>query len=52
MSEAFDLVIRNAQVMTPGGLVEADIGILGGKIAAIGALADALTPRYIFANPA
>jgi dihydroorotase len=41
MSEAFDLVIRNAQVMTPGGLVEADIGILGGKIAAIGALADA-----------
>jgi dihydroorotase len=41
MSEVFDLVIRNGQVMTPGGLVEADIGILGGKIAAIGALADA-----------
>jgi dihydroorotase len=41
MSEAFDLVIRNGQVMTPGGLVEADIGISGGKIAAIGALADA-----------
>jgi dihydroorotase len=41
MSEVFDLVIRNGQVMTPGGLVEADIGILGGKIVAIGALADA-----------
>ena len=41
MSEALELVIRNGQVMTPGGLIEADIGVAGGKIVSIGALSDA-----------
>lgn len=41
MSETFDLVIRGGQVMTPGGLVSADLGVRGGKLAAIGAFAAA-----------
>ncbi len=41
MPETLDLVIRNGRVMTPGGLVEADIGIAAGKIVTIGALAGA-----------
>jgi dihydroorotase len=41
MSESLDLLIRNGRVMTPGGLVEADIGVVGGKIALIGGLSDA-----------
>ncbi|MBL6598622.1 MAG: dihydroorotase [Alphaproteobacteria bacterium] len=38
MSDTLDLLIINGRVMTPGGLVEADIGIAGGKIVSIGAL--------------
>ena len=41
MSDTFDLVIRGGQVMTPGGLVSADLGVRGGKLAAIGAFAAA-----------
>ncbi|MEO1639815.1 MAG: dihydropyrimidinase [Pseudomonadota bacterium] len=32
----FDLVIRNGQVVTPNGVIEADIAIVGDEIAAIG----------------
>ena len=38
MSEKFDLMIKNGQVMTPGGLVQADIGAINGKIITIGSL--------------
>ena len=38
MSKIYDLIIKNGQVMTPGGLIEADIGVVNGKIVAIGAL--------------
>jgi dihydroorotase len=41
MSDTLDLLIINGRVMTPGGLVEADIGIAGGKIVSIGALSGA-----------
>lgn len=32
----FDLVIRGAQVLTPDGVVEADVGIEGGKVVEVG----------------
>jgi dihydroorotase len=41
MSEAFDLLIRGGIAATPSGIAEADIGVRGGRIAAIGALAGA-----------
>jgi len=34
----FDLVISGGRVMTPGGLVSADVGVRDGRIAAIGAI--------------
>lgn len=50
MSEALELVIRNGQVMTPGGLIEADIGVAGGKIVSIGALSDAKAAKTLDAK--
>jgi dihydroorotase len=38
---AYDLVLKNGTVWTPGGPVEADVGVLGGKIAGIGVSGDA-----------
>jgi len=35
MSQTFDLVVRGGRVFTPGGLVEADIGVRDGRIAAL-----------------
>ncbi len=37
MSEKFDLVLKDATVVTPKGPVAADIAITDGKIAALGA---------------
>src|ERR1051326_2599190 len=37
----FDLLIRGGTVATPGGIAGADIGVKGGRIAAIGALGTA-----------
>lgn len=39
MSERFDLVLRGGEVVTPGGRAQADLGVRGGRIAAIGTLA-------------
>ena len=36
MSSGFDLVVRNALVVTEAATVEADVGVAGGRIAAIG----------------
>ena len=36
MAEEFDLVIRGGTCLTPSGRVEADIGVRGGRVAAIG----------------
>ena len=38
MTDTFDLVIRNGLVATPGGLIEASVGIRNGRIAEIGAI--------------
>src|SRR5579871_5440774 len=37
----FDLLIRGGTVATPNGIVPADVGVIGGRIAAIGSLANA-----------
>ena len=41
MSETFDLLIRGGIAATPNGIAEADVGVRGGRIAAIGALGNA-----------
>jgi len=38
MAETFDVLIRGGLVVTPEGVVAADIGVRGGEIAAIGAI--------------
>jgi len=39
--ETFDLLIRGGTVATPNGIAPADIGVIGGRIAAIGSLTGA-----------
>ena len=39
MAEHFDLVVRGGTCLTPSGRVETDIGVRGGRVAAIGDLA-------------
>lgn len=39
--DSFDLLIRGGTVATPNGIAQADVGVTGGRIAAIGALANA-----------
>ncbi len=41
MSESFDLILRGGRVATPSGMVEADVGVRHGRIAAIGHLTGA-----------
>ena len=41
MSETFDLLIRGGTVVTPSGIGPADVGVIGGRIAAIGGLTGA-----------
>src|SRR5271169_1983564 len=41
MSQPFDLLIRSGTVATPNGIAPADVGVIAGRIAAIGALASA-----------
>jgi len=41
MNEVFDLLIRGGIVATPNGIAQADVGIRGGRIVAIGSLANA-----------
>jgi dihydroorotase len=41
MTERFDLLIRNGVCATPAGVVSADIGVLSGRIAVVGALSNA-----------
>jgi dihydroorotase len=41
MGMNFDLLIRGGMVATPNGIVEGDVGVIGGKIAAVGSLANA-----------
>jgi dihydroorotase len=41
MKESFDLLIRGGTVATPNGIAPADVGVIAGRIAAIGAFPDA-----------
>ncbi len=41
MSDSFDLILKNGTVMTPWGRVECDVAVKGGRIAALGAFANA-----------
>src|ERR1700741_5661857 len=41
MNETFDLLIRGGTVATPGGIAPADVGVIAGRIAAIGSFANA-----------
>jgi dihydroorotase len=41
MTESFDLLIRGGVVATPYGIAPADVGVIAGRIAAIGSLAGA-----------
>ena len=50
MSNAFDLLIRGGRAFTPGGLVDADVGVRAGRIAAVGALAKATALANIDAS--
>ncbi len=40
-NQNFDLLVRGGMVATPSGIAQADIGVLGGRIAAIGHFPDA-----------
>jgi dihydroorotase len=41
MRESFDLLVRGGTVATPNGIAPADVGVIGGRIAAIGSLGGA-----------
>ncbi len=41
MKESFDLLIRGGVVATPNGIAPADVGVIAGRIAAIGSLSNA-----------
>ncbi|MBV9571687.1 MAG: dihydroorotase [Alphaproteobacteria bacterium] len=41
MSQAFDLLIRGGTCVTPNGVEEANVGVIGGRIAVIGSLSNA-----------
>jgi dihydroorotase len=41
MTESFDLLVRGGQVATPNGIAPADVGVIGGRIAAIGSFPNA-----------
>ncbi|ESZ86069.1 MAG: dihydroorotase [Blastomonas sp. CACIA14H2] len=38
MTASYDLIVKNGTVYLPGGPVSADIGVIGGRIASIGAI--------------
>jgi dihydroorotase len=41
MKESFDLLIRGGTIATPNGIAQGDVGVIGGRIAAIGSLPNA-----------
>ena len=41
MRESFDLLVRGGMVATPNGIAPGDVGVIGGRIAAIGSLTGA-----------
>ncbi len=47
MADRYDLVLKGGMVATPGGIVRTDIGVAGGRIAAIGDLGPAAAEETI-----
>ena len=41
MTQSFDMILQGASLVTPGGITLADVGVRGGRIAAIGGLGGA-----------
>jgi dihydroorotase len=50
MTDAFDLIVRGGRCATPGGVVETDVGVCAGRIAALGDLARAKAADVIDAK--
>ena len=50
MTDTFDLLIRGGMCVTPSGIGDADVGVIGGRIAAIGSLAGAKAAEEFDAN--
>ena len=50
VSKTYDLIIKNGQVMTPGGLIKADLGIQDEKISAVGDLVTCSAAEIYDAN--
>ena len=46
----FDLLLRGGMVATPSGIAEGDVGVIGGRIAAVGSLANAKAAEIIEAR--
>ena len=49
MSDHFDLIVAGGRCMTPGGAVAADVGVRGGRIAALGDLTGASADETVAA---
>ncbi|MEX2643567.1 MAG: dihydroorotase [Acetobacterales bacterium] len=47
MAERFDLLVRNGSCVTPGGTLPADVGVTGGRIAAVGDLSSAAAAEEV-----
>jgi dihydroorotase len=47
---SFDLIVRGGRLVTPGGIVAADLGVRAGRIAAIGALGAASAAETVDAR--
>ncbi|HYD98949.1 MAG TPA: dihydroorotase [Alphaproteobacteria bacterium] len=47
MAESFDLVVKNGTLVTPGGRVQADLGVRAGRIVALGDLGRAAAAETV-----
>lgn len=50
MSERFEMIVRSGRVALPSGLVETDLGVRNGRVAAIGALGGASAETIVDAR--
>ena len=50
MKESFDLLIRGGTVATPNGIAPADVGVIAGRIKAIGSFPDAMAAELFDAK--
>src|SRR6476646_7828404 len=50
MKESFDLLVRGGLVATPNGIAPADVGVISGRIAAIGSLSGANAAEVVEAK--